>query len=110
MLPKRQRLSKRIIEEYLQKKGKRVKSPHFSVLYLKNKDTVDFSVGVSVSKKVSKSAVVRNTVRRRCYEAIRYVKVSVPKGTIALFSYVSKDIKTPLNELKEEMERVFRSL
>lgn len=44
-------------------------SPHFSIRA--SLDTHSPKVAVSVSKKVSKSAVVRNTIRRRAYSAIR---------------------------------------
>jgi ribonuclease P protein component len=39
--------------------------------YLKNERRRDYRVAVIVSRKVSKSAVVRNRIRRRIYEIIR---------------------------------------
>ncbi len=44
-------------------------SPHFSLRYTASPEGL-VKIGVTVSKKVSKSAVVRNTVRRRAYSAL----------------------------------------
>lgn len=44
-------------------KGKRVNSPLFQIVYLKVDE--DYKVSVNVSKKISKSAVGRNLLKRR---------------------------------------------
>lgn len=40
-----------------------------------------YRLAVVVSRKVSKSAVKRNRLRRRLYEAVRTSRVAVPPGT-----------------------------
>lgn len=52
--------------------GKRFHSEYFTVVYTKS---IDFKVSVVVSKKVAKSAVDRNRLRRRAYGVVeRFVK------------------------------------
>ncbi|MBP9717169.1 MAG: ribonuclease P protein component [Candidatus Pacebacteria bacterium] len=58
--------------------GKRFHSEHFTVVYTK---ATDFRVSVVVSKKVSKSAVDRNRLRRRAYGVVeRFGKEHVVSG------------------------------
>jgi ribonuclease P protein component len=68
MLPRRLRMPRELFGELL-KASRYVQSPHFTLRFqLGSKET---HFGVSVSKKVSKSAVTRNTIRRRVYSALR---------------------------------------
>lgn len=52
------------------KKGKAVRSDAVTLRYSPSKKK-DYRLAVVVSRKVSKSAVVRNRIRRRIYEAVR---------------------------------------
>jgi ribonuclease P protein component len=45
--------------------------PGFKVFYMHNSKRKDYRMAVVVSKKTAKSAVVRNRIRRRLYEAVR---------------------------------------
>lgn len=56
---------------YVYQNGKTVRGPLCAIKFVENTRRKDFRVSVVVSKKVSKSAVVRNRIRRRLYEAIR---------------------------------------
>ena len=49
-------------------------------------------VAVVVSKKVEKSAVGRNRIRRRIYEALRVNMESVPKKKDYIFVVYSKEV------------------
>ena len=60
-------------------------SPHFSLRFRIQGSSPRF--GVSVSKKISKSAVVRNSVRRRVYASLRE---EVPHITPGLYLFVAK--------------------
>lgn len=51
--------------------GETVRSGPISLRYLHNPRRQNYRVAVVVSKKVNKSAVVRNRLRRRIYEIIR---------------------------------------
>ena len=48
-------------------------------------------MGVVVSKKVEKTAVGRNRIRRRIYEALRLNMEDIPKKTDYIFVVYSKD-------------------
>jgi ribonuclease P protein component len=51
--------------------GKTVRGSLTSLKYAPNPKRSEYRLAVVVSKKVSKSAVVRNRIRRRLYEAFR---------------------------------------
>ncbi|MFZ2048899.1 MAG: ribonuclease P protein component [Minisyncoccia bacterium] len=68
MLPRHLRIKRGLYKELIL--GSRfVHSPHFTLRYIKIEGQKS-KVGVSVSKKVAKSAVTRNTVRRRVYDCV----------------------------------------
>lgn len=56
---------------YVYQNGKTVRGPIISIKYAPNSRRHDYRVAVVVSKKVHKSAVARNKIRRRLYEAVR---------------------------------------
>lgn len=51
--------------------GKTVRGPMSSLKFTPNPRRSDYRLAVVVSKKVNKSAVARNRIRRRLYEAVR---------------------------------------
>ncbi len=70
MLNKKFRFHSRGGVKYVYKKGKTIRRPMMSLVFCDN--TKGFTrVAVVVSKKVEKTAVGRNLIRRRVYEAIR---------------------------------------
>jgi len=56
---------------WVYKTGRTVRDPMVSLRYALNSRRSQYRVAVVVSRKVSKSAVVRNRIRRRIYEIIR---------------------------------------
>ena len=56
---------------YLYTRGKTVRSNQLSLRYITNGRRNTWRMAVVVSKKVHKSAVVRNRIRRRLYEIVR---------------------------------------
>lgn len=56
---------------YVYSHGQIVRGPMISLKYLVNPKRQDYRLAVVVSKKVMKSAVGRNRIRRRLYEAVR---------------------------------------
>lgn len=56
---------------YAYKNGRHSRNDQLSVRAARNDRRKDYRIAVVVSKKVSKSAVVRNRIRRRVYEAFR---------------------------------------
>lgn len=55
---------------YVYKNGKTVRGEFMSLRFASSRRD-DYRMAVVVSRKVSKSAVVRNRIRRRIYEAVR---------------------------------------
>lgn len=58
--------------KYLYKNGTAVRSHWMTIKYIANPRRKTTRVGVVISKKVHKSAVGRNRIRRRVYEILRH--------------------------------------
>ncbi|SRR5258708_39359577 len=56
---------------YVYRQGSTVRGPHLALRYIRNSRSQMFRVAVIVSRKIHKSAVKRNQVRRRIYEVVR---------------------------------------
>jgi ribonuclease P protein component len=56
---------------FVYQRGATVRTHEFSLRYVRNPRAAQYRVAVVVSRKVSKSAVVRNRIRRRLYEVVR---------------------------------------
>jgi ribonuclease P protein component len=56
---------------FVYQKGKVVRGPYSALKYIHNSRRTTYRAAVVVSRKVHKSAVVRNRIRRRVYEIIR---------------------------------------
>ncbi|MBQ3470742.1 ribonuclease P protein component [Candidatus Saccharibacteria bacterium] len=92
MLSKRYRFHSRGGVRYVYQKGKTVRKPKMSLIFTPN--TRGFTrVAVVVSKKVNKSAVGRNRIRRRVYEALRRNLEYLPKKTDYVFVVYSRKVK-----------------
>lgn len=77
MLSKERRISRTLLKG-LEGKKKYSNTEYFSLMSWPSSQRARFAV--SVSKKVSKSAVVRNRIRRRTYSALRGMLDKVPPG------------------------------
>jgi ribonuclease P protein component len=56
---------------YVYQRGKTVRASELALRYVYNSRCKSYRIAVVVSRKVSKSAVVRNRIRRRIYEIVR---------------------------------------
>ena len=101
MLNKKYRFHSRGGVRYVYQKGKTIRSPKMSVVFVEN--TRGFTrMAVVVSKKVMKSAVGRNRIRRRVYEVLRKNFDLIPKKTDYVFVVFSKEVmKMPFDELEK---------
>lgn len=86
MLPKKRRISRALFSDLLKERNF-VYSEHFTLRFSFPKENTLSRIGVSVSKKVSKSAVKRNLIRRRSYAAI--TNILAPKS-LGLFLLIAK--------------------
>ncbi len=100
MLSKKYRFHSRGGVRYVYQKGKTVRRPQMSLVSMEN--TRGFTrVAVVVSKKISKSAVERNRIRRRVYEAVRVNLDALPKKRDYIFVVFQKEVeKIPFGELE----------
>lgn len=72
--------------------GRTVRGQIFSLKFIVNDRRSDYRLTVVVSKKVSKSAVVRNRIRRRVYEVVRSKESSINKPYDLVLTVFSEQI------------------
>ena len=84
--------------------GKTVRGPLCALRYVRNERRSSYRLAVVVSKKVSKSAVVRNRIRRRLYEAFRELEpqVQMPYDLI-LTVFTEQVAEMPIDELRRAL-------
>lgn len=101
MINKKYRFHSRGGVRYVYQNGKTIRKPKMSLVFCEN--TRGFTrFAVVVSKKVEKTAVGRNRIRRRVYEVLRVNFELIPKKMDYVFVVFSKDIlKMPFLELEK---------
>lgn len=100
MLSKKYRFHSRGGVQYTYKHGKTIRTPKISLIHNAN-DRGFQRFAVVVSKKISKTAVGRNFIRRRVYEAIRLELPKFKAKRDNIFVIYSKDIaKMDFQELR----------
>ena len=104
MLPKNRRIPRKLLGLILESK-KYFNSVHFSLRVAPSNVT---RVAISVSKKVSKYAVVRNRIRRRTYSAIQLL---IPNLSHNLYLLIAKQgaEKVKGKELENELKSLVAS-
>jgi len=91
MLSKKYRFHSRGGVRYTYQNGKTIRESKISLVFANNSRNRQ-RFAVVVSKKVLKSAVGRNRIRRRTYEAIRAELPNIQKPVDCIFIVYSKDI------------------
>ncbi len=71
MINRKHRFHGRGSLRFVYQKGKIIRSAYGSLKYLQNPRRHEYRLAIVVSRKVHKSAVVRNRIRRRLYECVR---------------------------------------
>lgn len=95
---------------YLFRNGKTERVEFLSLKYAPGKND-DYRLAVIVSKKVSKSAVVRNRIRRRIFEVVRVIKKNGNKKwpvDMAITVYDEKIANISHKELTESLETLLK--
>lgn len=77
---------------YVYKNGKTARTIDMTLRYAPNSKRQTYRCAVVVSKKVSKSAVVRNRIRRRIYEAIRMQDAVITQPMDLVFSVFQESV------------------
>lgn len=72
------------------RRGKTVRGQFIAIKYLRPNNRSSFRAAVVVSKKVHKSAVKRNRIRRRIYEALRVFEPQLPSDADIVLTVFDK--------------------
>ncbi len=92
----------------LYQKGKSVYSPNIKLLYAPSQKH-NYRVSVVVSKKVHKSAVVRNRIRRRVYEYVReYLQATTNSVDLIFIVQAPHLADIPADELQKELDSLLQ--
>ena len=95
---------------YVYKNGQAVRSHAITIKYVDNPHRRHSRFAVVVSKKVHKSAVGRNRIRRRLYEVIRH---EIPKMNgahdVAVMVFSSEVMTMPREELVLAVQQLFET-
>ena len=91
MLSKRYRFQSRGGVRYTYQNGKTIRGSRISLVFAENSRNKQ-RFAVVVSKKVMKSAVGRNRIRRRVYEAIRLQQTTITKPVDCIFIVYNKEV------------------
>ena len=109
MLSKKYRFHSRGGVRYVYQKGKTIRTPKMSLVFCDNSRGFT-RIAVVISKKVIKTAVGRNRVRRRIYECLRKNFEDIPKERDYIFVVYNKDVKTiPYKDLENLLADLINS-
>jgi ribonuclease P protein component len=111
MISQRHRFHGRASIQRLYKNSKMVRSGTLSVHYTLNSRRNSYRVAVVVSRKVSKSAVIRNRIRRRIYEHVRIMFISNASGTpydLMVTVFDARFATVPAQELGREVDKLLK--
>lgn len=96
--------------KYVYKHGRNVRGAKAALIWMPNERGFT-RVAVVVSKKVEKTAVGRNKIRRRVYEAIRTNFEQMPRKTDYIFVVYSKEVMMmPWQKLEEMLWELVRQI
>lgn len=93
MISKRYRFHSRGGVRHTYQNGKTIRGSRISLVFAENSRGKQ-RYAVVVSKKVMKSAVGRNRIRRRVYEAIRLEKAKIQKPVDCIFIVYNREVMT----------------
>ncbi|MDR2524022.1 MAG: ribonuclease P protein component [Candidatus Nomurabacteria bacterium] len=95
---------------YLHRNGQTARGGMMAARYAPNARRPRPRFAVVVSKKVYKSAVKRNRIRRRIYEIVRgYITPDAPSIDIALNVYSPEILTLPHAELKKQIHHLLKT-
>ena len=90
--------------KYVYRHGQTVRGPLFALKTVDNPKRKTYRLAVVVSKKVNKSAVARNRIRRRLYEAAREMGIEKP-ADIVLTVYNEAILDESWSNLNKQLKK-----
>lgn len=92
---------------FVYQNGRTLRSTSLGLRFAVNSRRKTYRCAVVVSKKISKSAVVRNRIRRRIYEIVRTQEVLMELPLDLVFTIYSEDVATmPGHELTDTVVKL----
>ncbi|HSX53081.1 MAG TPA: ribonuclease P protein component [Patescibacteria group bacterium] len=89
------------------RQGRTVRSPMLALRFSKNENRATWRCAVVVAKKVSRSAVTRNRIRRRLYEAVRTESANLNGSYDLVLTVFSEQLATsPADELQQAVTKL----
>lgn len=102
MINRKHRFHGRSSLRFVYQKGNTVRGALGTLKYVRNPRRTEYRMAVVVSRKVHKSAVVRNRIRRRIYEVVRMREKDITGPYDLVFSVFSDQVADmPTDELRE---------
>ena len=92
----------------LRRQGKRMAARFFQTQY-RLTESADARLGMAVSKRVSKRAVVRNRIRRLIRESFRLNRAKLPPCDVLLIAQTTAAAQTS-NDLRADLEGLWQRL
>lgn len=96
---------------YVYRNGETIRTKYMAVKYCPNNRRDTFRIAVVVSRKVAKSAPVRNKIRRRVYELFRTQEIGNLKNldiVVTIFDEGVADLPAP--DLKNVVSHIIESM
>ena len=88
-------------------RGTNVRGGTLNLKYVRNTSDRPYKVAVVVSRKVNKSAVVRNRIRRRVYEAVRTAPNQPAPGSELVFTAFNDQLaEMPAGQLHKLVQKL----
>ena len=95
---------------YVYQNGQTVRGADFAIKFLANPNRQEYRLAVVVSRKVEKSAVGRNRLRRRLYEAVRLVQDDISAPYDMVLTVFSKELSNEsAASLNEQVHKQLRA-
>jgi ribonuclease P protein component len=108
MLARRHRFHGHNSLTYVYRHGSTVRGQHIAVRFVRNDRRSDYRLAIIVSRKVHKSAVKRNSVRRRIYEIVRTGKPIPVPHDIVVTVFSDQVVELPSEELALLVRTLFK--
>ena len=108
MLARRHRFHGHNSLTYVYRHGSTVRGQHLAVRFIRNDRRSEYRLAVIVSRKVHKSAVQRNRVRRRVYEIVRTGKPIPAPYDIVVTVFSGQISELPPEDLAHLVRSLFK--
>lgn len=96
---------------FVYRKGESIRTKHCAAKYIVNTRSETYRVSVVVSKKVAKSAPIRNRIRRRLYEQVRIFAPKYLKNHDVVITVFDQELAViPSVQVEQLVQRILKSI